>query len=40
MLYKIFRESHPPLGERIDFANQYHPWTTGQPLEYGGRFKQ
>jgi STE24 endopeptidase len=39
LLYKIFRESHPPLGERIDFANQYHPWTTGQPLEYGGRFK-
>jgi Zn-dependent protease with chaperone function len=38
-LYKIFRESHPPLGERIDFTNQYHPWTTGQPLEYGGRFK-
>jgi Zn-dependent protease with chaperone function len=39
LLYKIFRESHPPLGERIDFTNQYHPWTTGQPLEYGGRFK-
>jgi len=39
LLYKIFRESHPPLGERIDFANQYHPWTSGQPLEYGGRFK-
>jgi STE24 endopeptidase len=39
LLYKIFRESHPPLGERIDFANEYHPWTTGQPLEYGGRFK-
>ena len=39
LLYKIFRESHPPLGERIDFANQYRPWTTGQPLEYGGKFK-
>ena len=39
VLYKIFRESHPPLGERIDFANEYHPWTTGQPLEYGGKFK-
>ena len=39
LLYKIFRESHPPLGERIDFANEYHPWTTGQPLEYGGTFK-
>lgn len=39
LLFKIFRESHPPLGERIDFANQYQPWTTGQPLEYGGKFK-
>jgi STE24 endopeptidase len=39
LLYKVFRESHPPLGERIDFANQYHPWTTGQSLEYGGKFK-
>jgi len=39
-LYKIFRESHPSLGERIDFANEYHPWTTGQPLEYGGKFRQ
>mgnify|MGYP003693641529 CR=1 FL=1 len=39
LLYKIFRESHPPLGERIDFANQYHPWTTGQPLEYGGKIQ-
>jgi STE24 endopeptidase len=39
LLYKIFRESHPPLGERIDFANEYHPWTTGQPLEYGGKFR-
>jgi Zn-dependent protease with chaperone function len=39
LLFKIFRESHPPLGERIDFANQYRPWTTGQPLEYGGKFK-
>jgi len=39
LLHKIFRESHPPLGERIDFANEYHPWTTGQSLEYGGKFR-
>jgi Zn-dependent protease with chaperone function len=25
-LYKIFRASHPVLGERIDFANRYRPW--------------
>jgi Zn-dependent protease with chaperone function len=38
-LYKMFRESHPPLGERIDFVNEYHPWTSGQPLVYGDKFK-
>ena len=40
LLYKIFRESHPPLGERIEFVNEYHPWSTGQPLVYGGKFRQ
>ncbi len=26
--YKIFRSSHPSIGERIDFCNAYHPWRT------------
>jgi Zn-dependent protease with chaperone function len=26
-LYKLFRASHPPIGERVDFINSYHPWT-------------
>jgi Zn-dependent protease with chaperone function len=26
LLYKIFRASHPPIGERVDFINAYHPW--------------
>ncbi|HEY9422568.1 MAG TPA: M48 family metallopeptidase [Thermoanaerobaculia bacterium] len=34
LLYKLWRSSHPPLGERIDFCNQYRPWETGQPLKY------
>ena len=34
-----FRESHPPLGERIDFSNDYRPWESGQPLVYGEAFK-
>jgi len=38
-LYTWFRESHPPLGERIDFSNDYRPWESNQPLVYGGRFK-
>lgn len=33
-LYKLWRSSHPPLGERIDFCNEYKPWETGQPLKY------
>ena len=26
LFYKIFRSTHPSAGERIDFANTYHPW--------------
>jgi len=40
LLFKLWRASHPPLGERIDFVNDYHPWRTGEPLVYGGRFKK
>jgi STE24 endopeptidase len=39
LFYTIFRASHPCLGERIEFANDYHPWTTGQPLRYGNLFR-
>ena len=35
LLYKIWRSSHPPLGERIDFCNDYRPWEKGEPLKYG-----
>jgi STE24 endopeptidase len=37
-LYTWFRMSHPPVGERIDFFNDYRPWQSGQPLVYGDRF--
>ena len=30
-LVKFWLYSHPPIGERIDFCNQYRPWETGQP---------
>lgn len=26
LLFKTFRASHPPIGERVDFINHYHPW--------------
>jgi Zn-dependent protease with chaperone function len=35
----FFRYSHPTLGDRIDFANQYKPWERGEPLRYGSLFK-
>jgi Zn-dependent protease with chaperone function len=25
-VYKIFRSTHPSIGERIDFCNAHHPW--------------
>jgi Zn-dependent protease with chaperone function len=38
-LYTWFRLSHPPVGARIDFFNDYRPWESGQPLVYGNRFR-
>jgi len=38
MLYKLWRSTHPPIGERIDFFNAYKPWTTGEPLRYEKHF--
>jgi STE24 endopeptidase len=38
-LFKLWRASHPPLGERIEFSNDYHPWRDGAPLRYGDRFR-
>jgi STE24 endopeptidase len=35
LLYKLWRSSHPPLGERIDFCNEYRPWETGGEMRYG-----
>jgi STE24 endopeptidase len=38
-LMVLFRASHPPLGDRIDFSNEYRPWESGEPLAYGHLFK-
>jgi len=38
-LYELWNDSHPPIGERIDFANAYRPWAQGKPLRYGDRFR-
>jgi STE24 endopeptidase len=37
-LYKLWHDSHPPIGERIDFINGYRPWLRGEPLKYEDRF--
>ncbi len=39
LLYKLWRSDHPPLGERIDFCNDYKPWAEGQPLRYGDKMR-
>ena len=38
-LYVFWRASHPPLGERVDFANQYRPWECGAASKYGRLFR-
>jgi STE24 endopeptidase len=38
-LFKLWRAHHPPLGERIEFSNDYHPWREGAPLRYADRFR-
>ena len=38
-LFKLWRADHPPLGERIEFSNDYHPWREGAPLRYADRFR-
>ncbi len=34
LLFKLWRASHPLLGERIDFCNSYRPWEEGKPGRY------
>lgn len=38
-LFKLWRSTHPTLGDRIDFCNEYRPWETGAPLKYAPYFK-
>jgi STE24 endopeptidase len=35
LFYTIFRASHPSAGERIDFANTYHPWRVEHTNDLG-----
>ncbi len=33
-IFKFLRHTHPTLGERIDFCNEYRPWERGEQLKY------
>ncbi len=37
-IYNFWRNTHPPLGERVDFCNSYCPWKEQEPLKYGKCF--
>lgn len=37
-IFKLFRSTHPPLLERVEFCNTYCPWKEGQPLKYEKHF--
>jgi Zn-dependent protease with chaperone function len=39
LLVKLFRADHPPLGERIDFCNEYKPWAEGKPEHYADKIQ-
>jgi Zn-dependent protease with chaperone function len=39
-LFTTWRASHPPLGDRIDFSNDYRPWEVNQPLVYESLFRR
>ncbi len=34
-LYRTWRATHPSIGERIEFANRYRPWSQGEPGRFG-----
>jgi Zn-dependent protease with chaperone function len=37
--YVLWRSRHPSIAERIELANHYRPWESGQPLTYGSHFR-
>jgi Zn-dependent protease with chaperone function len=39
LLYRLWRGSHPDLADRIEFSNRYRPWSRGDSLRYGDRFR-
>jgi STE24 endopeptidase len=40
LLYTLWRSTHPSIGERIDFCNEYRPWAQNKPLRYARWFRR
>lgn len=40
MLYIMWRSSHPPIGKRVEFINDYKPWENGGKTEYDIYFSE
>lgn len=38
LLFTLWRGSHPSLASRIEFANRYRPWVSGDELRHDHRF--
>ena len=39
LVFRLWRASHPDLADRIEFSNRYRPWSRGESLRYGDRFR-
>jgi len=39
-IYNFWRNTHPSIGDRIDFFNSYCPWKEQEPLKYGKYFQE
>lgn len=40
LLYTLWRSTHPAIGDRITFFNEYKPWETGGEIVYADHFDQ
>ena len=36
---RVWRSTHPSIGERVEFCNTYRPWDVNQPLRYADLFR-
>jgi hypothetical protein len=38
--YVLWRARHPAIAERVQFANSYRPWESGERMVYGDHFQE